>query len=70
MFSSINTFLLSPWPVALTSLRISKTKEGANSATLAICSSASPSKEVGLGRIRWPLPPPPPMHLRRIRFSG
>ena len=32
--------------------KISRTKEGASSATLASCSSASPSKDVGLGRIR------------------
>ena len=57
MFSSTSTFLLSPSPVAFTSLSISR--------TISAVRAASPTS-----RMRWPLPPPPPMALRRMRFLG
>ena len=57
MFSSTKTFLLSPTPVVLTSLRISLT----NSAVRA--DSPTP-------RMRWPLPPPPPIAFSRTRLLG
>ena len=58
-------------PLAFTSLRISRTSPGASAAAASICSwvgSLVTSREAP--RIRWPLPPPPPMALRRMRARG
>ena len=57
ILSSTRTFLLSPTPEALTSCKISLTNSPVR--------AASPRST-----IRWPLPPPPPIALRRTRLFG
>ena len=71
MLSSIRTFLLSPTPVALTSLRTSRTRAGASALAAAMSLSAAlASVSSEPPRMRCPLPPPPPMALRRTRLCG